>query len=94
MSPNSSALNSCCSFLCSETRSGAFDELLTKGVVGNINRRPDDEIPDLCGEFSGEGSDDVVEFGALGGDKTHPELGFHLLKPHFRVDDQNGGISG
>ena len=30
---------------------------------------------DLCGKIRGEGSDDVVEFGALGGDVTHPELG-------------------
>ena len=68
LSPKSSVLNSCCSFLCSEA---------VVRLMSCLRReRFDDEPTNLCSEFRRERSDNVVEFAALCGDVQPVETTF------------------
>ena len=99
LSPSSSVLRSCCSFLCSEaavrltscsllSKSSSSSEQLVYGVctgVWCVSRRMQDEIADLCSELWGEGRYNVIKHRFLGCDPVSSKLCFHLCKPHFRI---------
>ena len=79
---------------------GTFDQLLSKGVIGGVSRRSDDEVTNFCGKLLRKKGDNVVEFCPLRSDATCAELGLDLLKLHFlagrpkwqqlQVDSNNG----